>query len=178
MANDRAACLYCGGKPTAIAGADRELTCPRCSAAMQKTEAATGLIIDTCGGCGGTWYDRGELEAHVTIARTKGLTVPPRATGPAAAERKQYLPCPRCTKPMLPKAYRRVSGIVVDVCGPHGVYADAGELAQIIAFLAAGGEKREADAAQRDADDAEARKGSRESHNYYGYSSLFDELFD
>ena len=178
MVNDRVTCIYCGGNPTAIAGADRELACPRCAKVMRKAEAAPGLIIDTCAGCGGIWYDRGELKAHVTEARANGLRSIRRPTGPATAERAQYLPCPRCTKPMLPKAYRRVSGIVVDICGPHGVFADAGELAQIIRFLADGGEQREEDAAQRDADNAQLRQSGGDAYNGAGYPSLFDELFE
>ncbi len=40
---------------------------------------------------------------------------------------------------MLPRNYARKSGVVVDVCLPHGVWFDATELEQIIIFVQSGG---------------------------------------
>lgn len=40
---------------------------------------------------------------------------------------------------MQRKNYARLSGVVVDQCAKHGVYFDAGELAQVLGFVATGG---------------------------------------
>ena len=57
----RAVCMYCGGR--LIEEEKREVTirCPVCNINMDKGEQA-GITLDTCSSCGGTWYDRSELE--------------------------------------------------------------------------------------------------------------------
>lgn len=51
----------------------------------------------------------------------------------------QYKDCPHCLQRMHRKNYARLSGVVVDQCAKHGVYFDAGELAQVLGFVATGG---------------------------------------
>jgi Zn-finger nucleic acid-binding protein len=45
--------------------AQRTLTCPNCSAEMEKREYArcSQIMIDVCPKCHGTWLDKGEIEA-------------------------------------------------------------------------------------------------------------------
>ncbi len=60
-----------------------------------------------------------------------------------------YLMCPVCKKSMNRKAFGRISGVVVDVCKTDGVWFDAGELGDVLAFVERGGleeaRKREMD---------------------------------
>lgn len=65
------------------------------------------------------------------------LALPERRAAPEPPVR--YLRCPGCGKTMNRKAFGRISGVVVDVCRPHGVWFDAGELSQVLAFVARGG---------------------------------------
>lgn len=46
-----------------------------------------------------------------------------------------YLQCPSCDGPMARHNFRRVSGITVDQCPGHGVWFDAGELNDAVAYL-------------------------------------------
>jgi Zn-finger nucleic acid-binding protein len=50
----------------------------------------------------------------------------------------QYLRCPACNELMLRHNFGDSSGVIVDVCGKHGVWFDNGELAQALSFCASG----------------------------------------
>ena len=54
----------------------------------------------------------------------------------------RYLKCPFCANPMNRKNWGRLSGIIVDVCGPHGIFVDAGELDKIRDFETSGTKAR------------------------------------
>lgn len=104
--------------------------CPRCKLEME-LEVIEGIELDICYSCGGAWHDKGELEEHLAKSAEKpeeggsGAKSPPKADW----QRKDtiYLKCPRCDRPMNRVNFGRRSGIIVDVCGPHGVFLDAGE---------------------------------------------------
>ncbi|MGA7992660.1 MAG: zf-TFIIB domain-containing protein, partial [Thermoanaerobaculia bacterium] len=53
-----------------------------------------------------------------------------------------YRPCPVCKKLMNRSNFGGGSGVIVDVCGPHGVFLDRGELTKIVDFLEKGGWER------------------------------------
>lgn len=113
-----------GGQPVTQSGM---LRCPTCDASLAHTETA-GMTVDTCAACGGAWFDRGELEAHLSRPEARsdvrGAAVP-TSRGPA------YRRCPRCAAPMTPRNWERYSGVVVDVCARHGVWVDGGELGRL-----------------------------------------------
>ena len=44
------------------------MLCPHCHTAMQEV-TKTGVLLDVCPDCKGTWLDRGELEKILTRAR-------------------------------------------------------------------------------------------------------------
>jgi len=50
----------------------------------------------------------------------------------------RYRKCPSCGEPMLRRNFHGSSGVVVDVCGPHGIWLDRGELATLIEFASTG----------------------------------------
>ena len=131
----RDTCLYCGGM---LAAKPRgQLGCPRCGATM-KQEIVDGLELDLCQACGGTWYDRGELEQHLaaTTPTADDGDAPPDREFTREADRMdtRYLKCPVCTSPMTRKNWGRLSGVIVDICGPHGLFLDPGELERIRDF--------------------------------------------
>lgn len=61
--------------------------------------------------------------------------------------------------PWHDRNYAQLSGVVVDQCPKHGVFFDAGELGQVMAFVRSGGlaVHRERDRRQRDSGSRHAR---------------------
>ncbi len=53
-----------------------------------------------------------------------------------------YRPCAICGELMNRRNYGRDSGIIIDVCGDHGVWFDADELARILTWIRAGGGRK------------------------------------
>ena len=51
----------------------------------------------------------------------------------------QYAPCPQCQTLMNRLNFAHTSGIIVDVCTPHGTWFDADELRRVVEFVARGG---------------------------------------
>jgi Zn-finger nucleic acid-binding protein len=110
--------------------------CLRCSLVLSPL-GPDGVL--SCAGCGGEFCERSALEAIVERARL----------GPAASryvrpvlhltDPIRYVACPVCSELMVRRNYGASSGVVVDVCGRHGVWFDHGELAQVLAFCANGG---------------------------------------
>lgn len=56
-----------------------------------------------------------------------------------------YMPCVRCGKLMSRKNFARISRVIIDECGTHGVWLDAGELEKIRQFIVDGGLERAQD---------------------------------
>jgi Zn-finger nucleic acid-binding protein len=137
-------CPFCGGhlhekeKPLPPA-------CPRCKAPL-KVYQANGEEYNLCEKCGGLWVDRGEfhlLTREYDVYRKeddKGeyLQEPIKDT-------VEYIPCVRCGKLMNRKNFAKISGVIIDECGKHGVWLDAGELEKIRHFIIDGGLERAQD---------------------------------
>jgi Zn-finger nucleic acid-binding protein len=149
-------CLYCGGPLVAAATAvSGPLPCPACKSALAPIDDG-GIVLDRCQDCGGTWYDRGELQAVLARPPPDEDRLPsgaqPAADGTLRFELKQttpeYRPCPHCRQPMMRRNYGTMSGVVIDVCGRHGAFLDAGELERIRAFVASGGPEAASEARQ------------------------------
>ncbi len=106
-----------------------------------------GIELDLCDGCGGTWYDRGELEQHVAAgdpAPDDGPGQQPNREFHREADKldTRYLKCPICASMMTRKNWSRLSGIIIDICGPHGLFIDAGEFERIRDFEGSGTKAR------------------------------------
>jgi len=119
------------------------IQCPRCT--VNLTESQYGPIwVDECFGCGGTWFDNGEMQEFVRRFRARKE----EAEGPPLAEKLkpfthdgkvQYVPCPRCRRMMARSNFGRISGVIVDQCPAHGMWLDGGEIEKIVTFLRSGG---------------------------------------
>lgn len=108
------------------------LRCPACDGPLASTPLGP-LTIDTCEACGGAWFDRGELEAHLTRSATE---LSPTAPSPLPNERpappgRVWKQCPSCTQPMTPRNWEVRSGVIIDVCTAHGAWLDGGELLRV-----------------------------------------------
>lgn len=113
--------------------------CPRCGVALGTVESG-GLSLDECGRCGGVWLDRGELERVMAAPATRWPDARPPVGAPPGG--RTYVPCPVCRELMTPRVFEGQSGVVLDWCGRHGVWADPGELAAARRWVAAGGLER------------------------------------
>lgn len=50
----------------------------------------------------------------------------------------RYLRCPVCNEVMSRVNFARVSGVILDVCRPHGAWFDAGQLRAVRRFVRGG----------------------------------------
>jgi Zn-finger nucleic acid-binding protein len=131
-------CPHCGGKNVRNA-TGTTLLCPRCACSLEENEYR-GSIIDLCPGCAGLWLDVEEFDYHASQRDTFADPTIPRAFRKKPfIEKKGYLKCVRCDALMVQKNFRRISGVLIDICRDHGVWLDAGELEQIRCFIANGG---------------------------------------
>src|SRR5512138_786582 len=125
-------------------------SCPDCKVTL--AVASSGSIeAQRCERCRGIWLDPASFRRlceEETRAPDEGVAIVP-ATGPRtsvgggrAEERVRYRACPECNDVMNRSNFGKVSGVVIDVCRPHGAWFDRGELAAIRRFLREGGVKR------------------------------------
>ena len=150
----RTYCTRCGQFYPASAGhcprcppaADVEATgrCPRCGQDLAP-ETMNRVTVERCTACKGLWFDGDEIE-HAIDVTTRG-----RSLEEAAATRKMlpawtkpvegvhYLHCARCGEVMARRQVAPRTGVIIDICRPHGVWFDAGEFEHFQAFAAAGG---------------------------------------
>lgn len=136
-------CAGCGRARQAEApGASLGVSCPRCTQAL-RTRTLDGVEAVECSGCGGLWLAAGELERWLHASATRGVAALDARTPREREQAPSYRACPVCEDRMPRRNYGGSSGIVVDVCGRHGVWLDPGELEAIAAFVAKGGLERE-----------------------------------
>lgn len=102
-----------------------------------------GVEIDVCPECIAVWLDDSELADIVTdqgrqwspglvekiLEITGGLGIP-------GDELKRVMPCPTCRQQLRPVNYQGTSGVIVNTCDSgHGVWLDAGELANLQIYV-------------------------------------------
>lgn len=132
-------CPFCGGRLGDDKICERPI-CPRCRVPLEFKRRADDIEIDVCPSCSGLWLDRGEfavLTAESTVYREERLRK--EYSRPVLPDRIEYVPCVRCGKLMVRKNYARISGVIIDECGRHGIWLDNGELEKIRQFILDGG---------------------------------------
>lgn len=110
------------------------MKCPACQHRLREFKAST-ITLDGCdGGCGGIWFDYGELAKVNSLHRNPeekivDLKLDPKVKVDDYAERQ----CPRCRNVKLDKKlYSLGSGVILDRCPEcKGVWLDHGELEKI-----------------------------------------------
>jgi Zn-finger nucleic acid-binding protein len=123
---------------------DKQLTCPRCEQILASVDIA-GTRIEECSSCGGIWLDtmsfqkicdNKEQQEKVMIYPSPDIS---DEVKPSPVPKRFYIPCPECGELMNQKNFSGCSGIVVDVCKPHGLWFDRQELQRIANFINDGG---------------------------------------
>jgi Zn-finger nucleic acid-binding protein len=133
--------------------------CPRCSVAMRRRSVGSHRPLE-CPMCCGLFVDAPDLESMI---RDQEERVAEESSGAAdrperarlASAKVVYLKCPVCRSIMNRVNYGRVSGVIIDWCGDHGYWLDAGELEKIAKWVATGGLK---DKYQREIDEMKAER--------------------
>jgi Zn-finger nucleic acid-binding protein len=133
-------CPHCGARTEVIAeGAETQRKCPRCSVDLHAIQIAS-TPLEECTTCGGLWVDVTNFEKLCADAESRqaatGLALPPPVPFDPSV---RYLKCPRCANIMNRMNYAQRSGIVINVCKPHGIWLDRDEIRQIIQFISSGG---------------------------------------
>lgn len=145
-------CHSCGTRiaPEAVAGGRTEFACPSCKPERQLSsrripDATTALAMLECASCAGVWLGHPTFDALQERARREVVPEPlasagrPEAARPGTLAMVMYRPCPVCRKLMVRRAFAGSSGVVLDVCGKHGLWFDAAELESTLAWIRAGG---------------------------------------
>lgn len=144
-------CPHCGGR--AARGGDGAAAgeCPRCRSTLLQTIVGDAPL-NVCEGCTGIWIttesfnricaDR-ESEAGALAVDSPSVRPVPRQETPG----RLYVKCPVCRVMMNRVNFARISGVVVDVCKPHGLWLDHGEFRAIVEFIRGGGMERSRDLA-------------------------------
>ena len=114
------------------------MQCPTCQTPL-RTMDYEGIRIDSCGDCGGTWLDAGELK-HVVRAREvrfdpderRAIASAAKITGIKMSEVDRAYTCPKCKEQTSAIHYGGDSGIIIDRCPAcRGIWLDQGELEKI-----------------------------------------------
>jgi len=110
-------------------------------------QSAAGLPVHECTHCHGLWIPEDKLEELVERAAQAPAIFRDRQAAEVMPH-VEYRRCPVCGVLMSRRNFRRISGVVVDVCHEHGSWLDADELQRIAEFVRDGGLVR---AAEQDA---------------------------
>ncbi len=140
-------CMECGVaiSPQALFALEEGVSCPRCKGELHARGVAHGSVVE-CSRCGGLWLGHEDFVRVCASAENESLaeqfhqvqpSKPPSASGTAA-----YVPCVVCREFMNRRNYASASGVIMDVCKPHGVWLDHGEIDKILEFIRRGGLER------------------------------------
>jgi Zn-finger nucleic acid-binding protein len=149
-------CDHCGS-PILVdqaAEAATTLRCPACGPTRllrSRQFAGEPVAVSECVTCGGLWADRRVFEVLLVRARHAqlgGAAVaiagerPAGRTAAGASGGHLYRPCAVCGALMNRQNYGRKSGVILDICGTHGIWFDLDELPRVLAWIQGGGEER------------------------------------
>ncbi len=150
-------CHSCGTRiaPEAVAGGRSDFSCPSCKperrlSSRRIPDVTSALAMLECGSCAGVWLGHPTFDALQERARREVVPEPLASAGRPEAGRPNsgrpkvlgqvtYRPCPVCRKLMVRRAFAGSSGVVLDVCGTHGLWFDAAELEATLSWIRAGG---------------------------------------
>ena len=147
--------------------------CPRCGSALQWMHFEQ-THLRTCGKCDGLWMAPAEFEQMCADAERSSVVLGffrERPSNPSTATKIAYVPCPDCGQLMNRSNFARASGVIVDVCKPHGIWFDADELPAIIEFVQKGGMEI---ARQRQLQDIRAERERLESVDQFAATIAMD----
>jgi uncharacterized protein len=142
---------------------DSQLECPACGHGLV-AKHVDDLVVDACdGGCGGVWFDNGEIEEvddRDEVAGSVLTGIEQRWASAVNHERKRA--CPRCEGILMQKRqYGPRQPVEIDECpGCGGIWLDAGELEAIRNAFESSEERMRVDRAMAGVMAAQVRRAS------------------
>ena len=184
-------CSHCGAAVSRQEKDISHLECPRCAVLLNQAAIGDVELLE-CPQCEGFWADAAVLQRiQNEHQRQAAVLVTGSAPNPGGITESlvRYIHCPVCGEFMNRMNFARCSGVVVDVCKPHGTWLDRDELRRIVEFIRAGGldrsrqrqiaelehQRRRLAAEKADAADQAAKYG-RQYHPRSGALSFVGEL--
>jgi len=110
------------------------MNCPRCNTVLNRdtvSEPKYILVIDTCPSCGGSWFDKNELDPLEKVIEPTIIEI---RHIPHEEEQMQIMNCPSCLSAptMLKLCHQRDKKVIMDYCPEcKGIWLDKGELEAI-----------------------------------------------
>jgi len=101
------------------------MLCPHCGRGLVTLDFCD-IEVDYCYSCGGIWLDNGEIERLVSGEGDEILNM----EGVHVDEKTRR--CPLCGRRMEKVSMGMGDSVVLDRCGAHGIWTDAGELRKIL----------------------------------------------
>jgi uncharacterized protein len=105
------------------------MKCPRCSSELHLEtikDLKYTIEVDTCSGCSGIWFDKGELAKLDKIVEPTLIEI---RKIPPKKDQHEKLHCPSCSRIMLKSDHPRDSKVIMDFCPVcQGIWLDRGEL--------------------------------------------------
>ncbi len=160
-------CVKCGALLPEEAFEPAGGSCPDCRTSLVSRRAGVAGFSE-CPRCGGMFLTRASFDAVVSDAATreKALALDEAPAAAAPGTKFHYRKCPVCGQLMNRVNFGGGSGVITDVCKPHGAFLDRGELTRIVDFVEKGGwervKKREILRMQEDLAALESRKRAAE----------------
>lgn len=138
-------CHHCGTGLNAelVAGEITKLHCPACEsqpALVSRTLPLEKAAIFECPRCVGMWLSIGTLNQILESEPREGGKAPGNHVPSPPPTAQGYRPCVECGGLMARRNFGfAASGVIVDICGKHGIWFDANEFMQLLAWVRAGG---------------------------------------
>lgn len=127
-------------------GSDGTLACPSCEATLSVIEFDTSppLRVERCFTCHGMFFNPGELQALLDENTNPLVWLDTVQMQQISADfgynhEVVYRKCPMCAERMSHLNFGGRSGVILDRCGSHGLWADGGELRRLTEWWRAGG---------------------------------------
>lgn len=143
-------CPSCGaiGRPDSTAGDLVSGHCPRCGVALV-TDSFGRSTIKRCASCNGAFVPAIQF-SYIVNDYLAGADLPLGSFPPPPPDHRSAIDsrinpvaCIACGRQMDRINFATRSGAVIDVCTPHGLWLDAGELVPILHFVRTRAELRE-----------------------------------
>lgn len=135
-------CSHCGAAASRQEEEPSGLKCPRCHEPLRQTLIGDASMQE-CPKCEGLWVDTETLHRiqcdRERQAAVLGAGRSPLQPGSVLESKVRYIRCPVCGDFMNRFNFARCSGVIVDVCKPHGTWLDRDELRHVVEFIRSGG---------------------------------------
>jgi len=145
--SDRARfCHHCATALTAelVAGDETPYHCPVCGKdrpLVSRRLTGEQVTVLECEVCAGLWLGLDAFRAMLVQQEVQTGNAPRGILAPASQQPgPRYRACVVCGQLMVRRNLGRSgSGVIVDLCGQHGIWFDADELAQLMTWVRSGG---------------------------------------